>query len=168
MVSGPPGRPGAPGPAEYACAQAWAALTAAHARVSGLLAAALARECGLSVTEFEILLHADHAAGEPLRQAELNLAVALTQPALSRAVSRLAERGLLARAGTPEDGRGVLISVTPRGREVLGRAVPVHAQVIRTALLDRLTKAQELALTGALSRIAETVPKVLSHDITSE
>ncbi len=49
---------------EYACARAWVALTAAHARVSGLLASALARQCDLTINEFEILLRLAHAQGE--------------------------------------------------------------------------------------------------------
>ena len=140
-------------PQEYACAQAWAALGAAHARVAGLLAAALAGDAGLSVTEFEILLRLDRQPDRALRLAALNAAVPLTQPALSRAVTRMAARGLLTRSGAPDDGRGVLIGLTPAGREVLRRAIPVHAQVIRAALLDRLTAPEQDALIEVLGRI---------------
>ncbi len=78
---------------EYSCAQAWAALSAAHARIAGQLADALAHRCGLSVNEFEILLRLHGAAGARLRLGEVNEFVPLTQPALSRAVTRLAGRG---------------------------------------------------------------------------
>jgi DNA-binding MarR family transcriptional regulator len=139
---------------EYACARAWAALGSAHARVAGLLADALSHECGLAVTEFEILLRLDAAADRRLRLSELNPAIALTQPALSRAVSRLAARGLLGRAGAPEDGRGVLISLTAAGQVALAAAIPVHARVIGAALLDRLSAAEQATLTEMLGRIA--------------
>jgi DNA-binding MarR family transcriptional regulator len=140
--------------AEYACAQAWAALTAAHARVAGLLADALDRNCGLSVNEFEILLRLDRAPCGRLRLGELNAAVPLTQPALSRAVTRLAGRGWLARAATPEDGRGVLVLLTAAGRVVLGRAIPVHAQTISSALLYRMSAAEQDMLADVLRRVA--------------
>ena len=149
----PTGGPAAARPDPRACAQAWAALGAAHARVAGLLAQALASEAGLAVTEFEMLLRLDQAAGRQLRLSELNTAVPLTQPALSRAVTRMAARGLVVRAGAPEDGRGVLISMTPAGSRVLGRAIPVHARVIRAALLDRLSAAEQQTLTEVLGRI---------------
>jgi len=45
----------------YECARAWSALTAAHARVSAELSSALARECGLTINDFEILLRLDRA-----------------------------------------------------------------------------------------------------------
>src|SRR5271165_4176396 len=121
--------------AEYGCARAWVALSAAHACVSALLASALAQQCGLSINEFEILLRLDHAAGRGVRLSELLSAVPLTQPALSRAVARLVGRGLLARAGALGDGRGVVILLTEAGQKSLRAGIPVHAAVIRAALL---------------------------------
>ena len=140
---------------EYSCAQAWAALSAAHARIAGQLAGALAHRCGLSVNEFEILLRLHGAAGARLRLGELNDFVPLTQPSLSRAVTRLAGRGYVARAGAPGDGRGVLVILQPPGAAALAAAIPVHASAIRAALLDRLTPAEQDLLTGVLGRIAE-------------
>jgi DNA-binding MarR family transcriptional regulator len=139
---------------EYACARAWVALTAAHARVSGMLASALARECGLTINEFEILLRLDQAGDRGVRLTELLTAVPLTQPALSRAVARLAGRGLLARAGAPGDGRGVLIMLTKAGAESLRTAIPVHAQVIRDALLAKVSPGEQDLLAEVLGRIA--------------
>src|SRR5258705_2333158 len=115
---------------EQACAQAWAALTAAHALVTEQLSAALTRTCGLSINEFQILLRADQAPEAGVRLGELCSAVRLTQPSLSRAVARLERHGWLHRAGAPGDGRGVLISVTPSGRAVLAQGSTVRTQTI--------------------------------------
>ncbi len=143
---------------EYACALAWAALTAAHARIAGLLAGALASRCGLTINEFEILLRLDQARddGQPdaLRLGDLQSAVPLTQPALSRAVARMADRGWLARSATPGDGRGVLIAITTAGRDVLRQAIPVHASTIRSALLDHLSDTEQALLADVLRRVA--------------
>lgn len=151
--------PAAAGPAArpdgYECARAWSALTAAHTRITAQLSATLDRGCGLSIHDFEILLQVD-AAGEPgVRLGELSAAVPLTQPALSRAVTRLCGRGCTSRAGVPQDRRGILIAITPAGRDLLRRAVPVHAATIRELLLDRLSPAEQDLLARALSRVAE-------------
>jgi DNA-binding MarR family transcriptional regulator len=148
-----PWPPAAPHGDEYECARAWSALTAAHARTAGRLSAALARSCGLTINDFEILLRLDRAPGPGLRLGELNSAVPLTQPALSRAAARLAERGCLARAGAPDDRRGVLIAITPAGRDLLASAIPVHASTVREVLLDRLTPGEQDLLARALSRV---------------
>ena len=152
-AAGPAGRPDG-----YECARAWSALTAAHTRITGQLSAALDRQCGLSVHEFEILLRVE-GAGEPgARLGELSAVVPLTQPALSRAVTRLCGRGCLSRAGVPQDRRGILIAVTPAGRDLLRRAVPVHAATIRELLLDQLSPAEQDLLARALSRVASDRP----------
>lgn len=144
-----------PVPDEHACAQAWAALTAAHDLVTEQLSAALTRSCGLSINEFQILLRADRAPEAGVRLGELCSAVRLTQPSLSRAVARLERHGWLRRAGAPGDGRGVLISVTAAGREVLAQGSAVHTQTISELVLDRLTPDEQDLLARALTRVAE-------------
>ncbi len=139
---------------EYGCARAWAALTAAHARVTDRLSSALTR-IGLTINDFELLLRLDRTPPPGLRLAELNAAVRLTQPSLSRAVARLETRGWLRRGGAPDDRRGVVASITPAGREVLSRAAAIHAEAIRDLLLDRLTPGEQDLLARALARIAE-------------
>jgi DNA-binding MarR family transcriptional regulator len=140
------------GDGEYECARAWSALTAAHGRVEARLAAALARSCGLTINDFEILLRLEHAGS--LRLGELSPAVPLTQPALSRAVARLAGRGCLSRSGDPRDRRGVRIAIAPAGRDLLRAAIPVHAATVRAELLDLLSPAEQELLARALARVA--------------
>jgi DNA-binding MarR family transcriptional regulator len=145
-------------PDQYACATAWAALSAAHALVTEQLSAALTESCGLSINEFELLLQVSRAAEPGLRQGLLGTAVRLTQPSLSRAVARLERHGWLRRSGAPGDGRGVLVAITPAGREVFGRAADIHAQTIRTLLLDQLNPDEQELLARALTRVAESGP----------
>jgi DNA-binding MarR family transcriptional regulator len=150
--------PPRPAAGEYTCTQAWAALSAAHAVITGQLSAALTGSCGLSVNEFELLLRVGQAAGPGLRLGTLGSAIRLTQPSLSRAVARLEGHGWLCRSGAPGDGRGVLVALTPAGREVLGRAAAVHAGIIRTLLLDQLGPDEQDLLARALTRVAERGP----------
>jgi DNA-binding MarR family transcriptional regulator len=153
-------RPGQAGPAasapgeEYSCARAWAVLTSAHARITEQLSAALDEACGLSINDFEILLRIDQAEPAGLRLSGLNPAVRLTQPSVSRAVTRLERRGWLRRAGSADDRRGVVVSTTPAGRDQLRRAAGVHARTIREFLLDPLTREEQDLLARALARIA--------------
>ena len=159
-----------PVPDEHACAQAWAALTAAHALVTEQLGAALARTCGLSINEFQILLRVDRAPEAGVRLGELCSAVRLTQPSLSRAVARLERHGWLRRAGAPGDGRGVLVTVTASGREVLAQGSAVHTQTISELLLDRLSPDEQDLLARALTRVAEGghSPTVQEHSWPSQ
>lgn len=154
MTAEPAAGPTAGPAGEYACAKAWAALTAAHARITERLGAALHRDCGLSINDFELLLRLDQEPGPGQRLGRLNAAVRLTQPSLSRAVTRLENQGWVGRSGSPDDGRGVLVSITAAGRDRLRTAVPVHAAIIGEFLLDQLTPEEQDVLTRTLSRVA--------------
>ena len=138
---------------EQSCARAWSALSAAHALVSERLAAALEAGPGLSITEFEVLLHLGAAGPAGMRPGALCPAIRLTQPSLSRAVARLERQGRVRRAGAPGDGRGVLVSLTPAGRAALALASAVQDQTIRSLLLDRLTPGEQDLLARALTRV---------------
>ena len=93
---------------------AWEALLSAHARLMKRFAAEdIWRD--LSMREYDVLYTLSKSR-EPLRIGELHRHVLLSQPALSRMVDRLVERGLIERCPDPADGRGVRLSVTDAGR----------------------------------------------------
>jgi DNA-binding MarR family transcriptional regulator len=136
------------------CARAWMALSAAHALVAERLSQALTRACDLSINDFEVLLRLDRVPPDGLRLNELRETVRLSQPALSRMMTRLEAKDLLARQGDPADGRGVLVSITSAGREAVRKAAPVHAQALRECLLDRLSPAENAQLTQILGKVS--------------
>ncbi|SDG43326.1 DNA-binding transcriptional regulator, MarR family [Sinosporangium album] len=142
----------------YSCARAWVALSTAHALVTDRLSAALTESCGLSMNDFEVLLRLNRVAPPGLRLGDLQPAVRLSQPSLSRMIARLAYRGLVRRERDPDDGRSVLISITEAGAAQLRRAAPVHADTLREVLLDRLTPAEHDSLAAVLDRVAGISP----------
>ena len=79
---------------------------------------------------------------EPIRLGDLHRNVLLSQPALSRMVDRLANRGLVAREPDPGDARGVLLSLTEEGRGTQRRIGRRHARSVAALLSARLTGAE--------------------------
>ena len=137
-----------------ACVNAWHLLRAAHARVEQELGGELARACGLSVSEFDALFYVQLHAGEALRIGDLQFAVDLSQPALSRLVARLEQRGLLCREPVPGDARAATLHLTPSGEEVVERATQVHTEVVHEAFASRFTDEEQATLLRILGRIA--------------
>ena len=127
---------GAPGD-DYSCARVWAALTSAHARITGQLGTALDDACGLSINDFEILLRLEQAAPAGLRQGGLDPAVRLTQPSLSRAVARLERRGWLRRARSAADRRGVIVSVAQQDGTCSAGPLPCTRRPSASSCLTR-------------------------------
>jgi DNA-binding MarR family transcriptional regulator len=112
----------------------WRGLLATHARVHGALERAL-RPHDLGVSEYEVL---ERLAGEEFaeqrRMQDLGEALHLSQSALSRVVGRLEKEGLAQRGMCPEDRRGIVVCITPGGRERYEEARPAHRTALEEAL----------------------------------
>lgn len=104
---------------------AWEALLGAHAALMKRFAAEDVWD-DLSMREYDVL-YTLAKASRPLRIAELNRSVLLSQPALSRLVDRLVGRGLVERTADPADGRGVRLELTATGCERQRRIGGRHA-----------------------------------------
>jgi DNA-binding MarR family transcriptional regulator len=115
---------------------AWEALLSAHA----VLMKRFAAEdiwAELSMREYDVL-YTLSKCGEPLRMSELNRHVLLSQPALSRMVDRLAERGMVERLADPADGRGVRLVLTGAGRDLQRKVGSLHARSVAHAMTAAL------------------------------
>jgi DNA-binding MarR family transcriptional regulator len=104
----------------------------------------------VSMREYDVL-YALSKCPAPMRLSELNRHVLLSQPALSRLVDRLAERGLVDRCTDPADGRGVQLSLTAVGRAVQRQVGGNHARTVARAMTAGLTH-DELGQLEALCR----------------
>ena len=75
------------------------------------------------------------------------------QSSVSVVVSRLVERGLVARAPAPEDRRRQVVELTARGR-LLHRKAPAVAQEMLIAAVRKLDPEQRRGLAGGLQALA--------------
>jgi DNA-binding MarR family transcriptional regulator len=117
--------------------RAWEALLSAHA----VLMKEFAAEgiwSDVSMREYDVLYTLSKCA-TPIRLGELNRHVLLSQPALSRMVDRLTERGLVKRTADPADRRGVHLSLTGAGQAVQREIGRQHARGVAGILFARLT-----------------------------
>ena len=145
--------PGQPIPGQPNLANdAWEALLTAHAVVMKQFAAEDIW-ADVSMREYDVLytLSKDH---EPLRLCDLNRHVLLSQPALSRLVDRLAERGFVERRPDPADGRSTLLSLTGAGRSVQRRIGRRHARGVARAMTARLDHGELAQLEAICLKLA--------------
>ena len=128
--------------------EAWEAALTAHAVLMRRFQAEDVWH-GLSMREYDVL-YTLSKCDTPQRIGELGKHVLLSQPALSRLVDRLVERGLLGRCADPHDARAAHISLTDEGRALQRRVGRAHGAAVAAALTDALTD-EELALLESLS-----------------
>jgi DNA-binding MarR family transcriptional regulator len=139
---------------------AWEALLSAHA----VLMKQFAAEdiwADVSMREYDVLYTLSKCP-EPIRISELNGHVLLSQPALSRLVDRLAQRGFIKRQPDPADGRGVRLSLTEDGRAVQRQIGRQHARGVARAMTAGLDPAELKQLETMCLKLAHR-----SEDTTS-
>jgi DNA-binding MarR family transcriptional regulator len=143
---------------------AWEALLTAHAALMKQFAAEDIWS-DVSMREYDVLYTLSKCP-EPQRISELNRHVLLSQPALSRLVDRLVERGLVERCADPADGRGVRLSLTDAGRVVQRRIGRRHARSVARAMTAGLTAAELAQLETICRKLACATDKseVLIHE----
>jgi DNA-binding MarR family transcriptional regulator len=133
---------------------AWEALLSAHASLMKRFAAQDIWQ-DLSMREYDVLYTLSKCPG-PQRLSELNRHVLLSQPALSRMVDRLADRGLVQRQTDPADGRGVLLALTDAGRELQRQIGRRHARGVASAITTALSPEELRQLEAICLKLART------------
>lgn len=107
----------------------------------------------LSMREYDILYT---LSKEPsgLRISQLNEKVLLSQPAVSRLLDRMENKGLVERADDPHDKRAVLIRATDEGETAQRRVGAKHALSVSASVSDRLNDHEMDTLRELCRRLA--------------
>jgi DNA-binding MarR family transcriptional regulator len=92
------------------------------------------------------------------RQIDLAEMTSIDASTLSRLVTRLVELGLVTRRRSASSSREVVIDLTPKGRELVGRLIPIAQELERTAIAG--VPPQDLAVVRrSLRRMYENLAK---------
>jgi DNA-binding MarR family transcriptional regulator len=132
--------------------EAWRALLRAHATLVRQLETDLERETGLALADFDVLAQLALAGGE-LRMTELAARALISRSGMTRRVARLVDEGLVRRANTDADARGVVVALTDAGLARLTETAPVHARGVAGLFVARLDDDELDVLKAALDKV---------------
>ncbi|WP_433192438.1 MarR family winged helix-turn-helix transcriptional regulator [Nocardia sp. CA-107356] len=110
---------------------------------------------GLDAASFDVL--ATLRRSDPphrLTPTELMRSAMITSGGITQRLDRLEERGLVTRTRSEHDGRGVHVTLTEAGRELIDAALPDHVAT-EARLLEPLTPAQRKQVAAALRTLLE-------------
>ena len=118
------------------------------------------RELGLSQSEWRIVAIVGDQA--PLSLSELVEIIGLDKGQMSRSVTTLVKRRILARSPDRSDSREVRIDLTPRGREVF-QSLMVLALARNKELVAGLCMTELTTVFGALDRLGANASVMLAR-----
>ncbi|TLZ82952.1 MAG: winged helix-turn-helix transcriptional regulator [Methanobacteriota archaeon] len=132
--------------------EAWRSLLRAHATLLRQLEADLEKKTGLPLADFDVLAQLALAGGE-LRMTDLAARALISRSGMTRRVARLVDEGLVRRADTDADGRGVVVVLTDAGEARLTETAPVHLRGVSDLFVARLNQKELAVLKGVMDRV---------------
>ena len=141
---------------------AWVGLIRAHALTTRRFNAELVAEHGLTLNDYEVLLHLSRAEGRRLRRVDLAERVLLTPSGITRLLDGLERAGWVERASCESDARVTYAQLTDDGLEKLRQAAESHVAGIRDFFVGRFSEDELLALGGLLERVPQDPPEDVS------
>jgi DNA-binding MarR family transcriptional regulator len=133
----------------------WRALVMATTLLFDRLDADLSRNHGISLAEYEILVRLSERECHRMRMAQLADGVAHSRSRVTHTVKRLEQAGYVARERAPEDGRGIVCSLTEQGMRLLENTAPTHVCGVREHLVDLVDPDDFEAMGRAMSAVAD-------------
>ena len=133
--------------------RAWRGLVQMTSRLDARLNRELQHSSGLSLADYDVLVHLTDAPGGRLRPFALQRELDWEQSRLSHHLSRMQRRGLIRREECGDDGRGAYVRLTAAGRQAITAAAPGHVATVRRLFFDAL----EPEAVDTLDRIATRV-----------
>lgn len=134
----------------------WRAFLTAHAALDKMLSHALEEENDLQRPWFEILDALAMSEDESLRFNELAERVMANPSSLSRQLDKLEVKKFIIREKSIlDDGRAILIVLTPKGHDSWKEASLTYYRIVRRAFSNTLTDTDVVALNRVFSKVLE-------------
>ena len=121
----------------------------AHAALARRFSNELLTGHGLTLNDYEVLLHLAHAPDRRLRRVDLANSILLTPSGITRLLEGLERCGYVERGACERDARVTYAVLTDAGYEKLREAAPTHIGGIKGVFEERFSLA-ELATLGEL------------------
>lgn len=144
--------------------QVWRRLLSVECRVKERLDHELRTGAGLTLGEYEVLVHLSEAPEMALRMSELASRLLLSRSGLTRRIDGLVQQALVTRQPCDDDGRGAMAVLTPQGLALLERAAPIHVRGIRHYLIDPIGASDGPEGLNGLSEGLERIEGVLEQE----
>ncbi len=127
----------------------------AHAAVVRELSSELVAAHGLTINDYEVLLHLSRAEGSRMRRVDLAQQVLLTPSGITRLLEGLERSGFVERVACKEDLRVSYAQLTTAGRAKLRAAGKTHVAGIHRLFLDHFDADERAVLGELLGRLTD-------------
>ena len=131
----------------------WATFLRAHSAITREMSADLQREHGLTLNDYEVLLHLSRAEHRMMRRVDLAQSVLLTASGITRLLEGLERSGYVEKASCQSDARVSYAKLTDEGADKLRDAAVTHYRGIEELFTGRYSPSELDTLAQLLARL---------------
>jgi DNA-binding MarR family transcriptional regulator len=136
--------------------ESWVSFLRAHAAITRELSAQLQREHGLTLNDYEVLLHLSWAEHKMMRRVDLADRILLTASGITRLLEGLERAGFVGKETCSSDARVSYAKLMDVGAQKLREAAVTHLRGIDELFTSRYSGEELATLAELLSRLPTT------------
>ena len=114
---------------------------------------------GLSLSDYEILVHLSDAKDRSLRMSELADKTIISRSRLSHRIKYMEGKGWVERQKCASDKRGTWAVMTTKGWNTIVKAAPDHVASIRKRFIDQISKADQANIAAIFEKVESNLRK---------
>ena len=114
---------------------------------------------GLSLSDYEILVHLSDAKDRSIRMSELADKTILSRSRLSHRIKYMEGKGWVERQKCASDKRGTWAVMTTKGWNTIVKAAPDHVASIRKRFIDQISKADQANIAAIFEKVESNLRK---------
>ncbi|PRQ12081.1 MarR family transcriptional regulator [Corynebacterium sp. 13CS0277] len=134
----------------------WRLLLEAHNALFRGVEEQLQTDSQLGHSEYAVLVGLSEAPNHQLRMREISSHLDWDRSRCSHLIRRMEKRGLVAKSPCDNDGRGIVVTLTPEGLSRIQAAAPGHVDTVRRLVFDHLNE-QDPAIQDAVKEFHRTI-----------
>jgi DNA-binding MarR family transcriptional regulator len=133
--------------------RSWQNFLEAALRMSAMLNRGLVESHKLTLVDVRLLDMLNKSPGGAARMGDLADGLLSLPSRVTRQIRRLEGQGLVRRQASPDDGRGVVATITDEGRMAVNQAMVTYGLCVKAHFLGQLSRPQVAALGENCRRI---------------
>lgn len=110
---------------------------------------------GLTFVRFQVLMRLHRSATGSLRMTDFADAIVISRSGLTYQAGLLEKAGMITRTPSPDDERGVSVTITDAGHALVATVLPGHEEVVSQMLFEPLSRADAQTLAGLLAPVRD-------------
>lgn len=144
----------------------WRSILNAKRAVDRSIDLQLQESLDISTADFSVLVVLSEAENNVVRMRTLCESLDWDRSRMSHQITRMERRGLVTKERCACDNRGIDVTLTEHGRNVIEKAAPNHVKLVRHVLFDVLGENIDYQrILAVLDRITETADATVTNPI---